>query len=206
MPSFARCIGGVERLLSLAAYCFASSVTPGPNNLMLMASGANFGVRRSLPHALGISLGFSFMVVVTGAGLGRAFIALPWLQAVLKVVGFAYLCWLAWRIATAAGIGGGEARGRPMTFLQAAAFQWVNIKAWMMILGSVSIYLDPARDLAGEIALLAVTFAAIGFPCMMAWLWAGVAIRRLLSRPGALRAFNIAMAVLLVGSAVPMLL
>jgi threonine/homoserine/homoserine lactone efflux protein len=196
----------MERLLAFASYCLAASITPGPNNLMLMASGANHGVRRSLPHVLGISLGFSFMVAVMALGLGRLFLSAPWLQGVLKVAGFAWLCWLAWKIATGNGMGDGEAGGRPMTFLEAAAFQWVNAKAWMMILGAVSIYLDPARDLLVEVALLAGVFAIVGFPCMMAWLWAGVAIRRLLSRPGALRAFNIAMAVLLVGGAVPMLL
>jgi threonine/homoserine/homoserine lactone efflux protein len=196
----------MERLFAFAAYCFASAITPGPNNLMLMASGANFGIRRTIPHALGVSAGFGFMVAVMGFGLGQAFIAHPPLQLLLKVVGVAYLCWLAWKIAHATGLGDGTGGSRPMGFLQAAAFQWVNVKAWMMTMGAVSIYLDPARDLLSETLLLAGVFTAIGFPCMLAWIFFGVGIRRFLSKPGALRAFNITMAVLLVASALPMLL
>ena len=118
-----------EQLLSLAAFAFVTSITPGPNNLMLMASGANFGVRRTVPHMLGVALGFVFLAVLVGAGLAEVFAAVPQLHTALKVVSVAYLLFLAWRIATAPPPGEAGRAARPMTFLAAAGFQWVNPKA-----------------------------------------------------------------------------
>src|SRR6185436_17980675 len=114
-------------LLALATFCFVSSITPGPNNMMLLASGANFGFRRTLPHLMGVSIGFGAMVFAVGLGLGGLFTAYPALYDVLRVVGGAYMLWLAYRIATASGLGdGGSVTARPMSFLEAAAFQWVR--------------------------------------------------------------------------------
>ena len=193
-----------EQLLALATFAFVTSITPGPNNLMLMASGANFGVRRTVPHMLGVALGFVFMTVLVGAGLAQAFAAAPRLHDVLKLVSVAYLLYLSWRIATAAPPGEASRTGTPMTFLAAAAFQWVNPKAWTMALTAVSVY-APSRT--GEsIAVVAVVFGLVNLPSVGAWAVLGQQIRRVLTNPARMRAFNVLMAVLLVASLYPVLL
>ncbi len=192
-----------ELFSALAAFAFVTSVTPGPNNLMLLASGANFGFRRTIPHMLGVGLGFTGMVALVGLGLAGIFEAAPWAQAALRVVGVAYMLWLAWRIATAAAPGRGTAGGRPITFLQAAAFQWVNPKAWAMALTANAVY-APSGGI-GAVALVAVVFGAINLPSVGSWTLLGQQIRRLIDRPARLRAFNAVMAVLLVASLWPVL-
>ena len=137
----------LEFLTALILFCFVSSVTPGPNNLMLMASGANFGFRRSVPHMLGISIGFTLMVALVGLGLMQVFDAIPASYTILKVFSAAYLLWLAWKIANAGRPQGSQTGARPMTFLQAAAFQWVNPKAWTMALSAITLY-APTREWA----------------------------------------------------------
>ena len=192
-----------EQLLSLAVFAFVTSITPGPNNLMLMASGANFGVRRTVPHMLGVALGFVFMSVLVGAGLAGVFAAVPQLHTALKAVSVAYLLFLAWKIATAAPPGEAGRVGRPMTFLAAAGFQWVNPKAWAMALTAVSVY-APSRGLAG-LAAVAVVFGLVNLPSVGAWAALGQGMRRVLTNPGRMRAFNVVMAVLLVASLYPVL-
>jgi threonine/homoserine/homoserine lactone efflux protein len=134
-----------ELIAALVLFALVSSITPGPNNTMLMASGANFGFRATIPHLLGVSGGFFLLVLAAGLGLGGLFAAYPPLHDILAVVGGAYLLWLAWKIATSKGLGLGEGSARPQTFLQAAAFQWVNPKAWAMALGGVTAY-APRED------------------------------------------------------------
>ena len=191
-----------ELLLGLMAFAFVSSITPGPNNLMIMASGANYGIARSIPHLLGISLGHSAMVLLVGLGLARAFDALPWARPALAAVSVAYLLWLAWRIATAPPPARAAAEGRPLTFLQAAAFQWVNPKAWTMALTAVTLYAA-----GGPWAVLPVAgaFLLTNLPSVSCWLILGVQIRRWLTSPARLRAFNWTMAALLVASLWPSL-
>lgn len=186
--------------LGLAAFAFVSSITPGPNNLMVMASGANFGIRRSIPHALGIAIGFAAMLVLVGLGLARVFVVVPWLKAALAVVSVVYLLWLAWRIAHAAAPERRAAKGRPMTFLQAAAFQWVNPKGWTFALSTVTLY---AAGGPWAVLPVAMVVSAVGLPCIAAWLVLGVQMRRWLNSPVRLRAFNWTMAGLLVASLVP---
>ena len=193
-----------EQLLALAAFAFVTSITPGPNNLMLMASSANFGVRRTVPHMLGVALGFVFMAVLVGAGLAQAFAAVPRLYAVLKVVSVAYLLFLAWKIATAPPPGHAARAGRPMTFLAAAAFQWVNPKAWAMALTAVSVY-APSQTAAG-IAAVAVVFGLVNLPSVGTWAVLGQGMRRVLTNPARMRGFNVLMAILLVASLYPVLL
>lgn len=188
-----------EMLLALMGFAFTSSATPGPNNLMLMASGANFGLRRTLPHMAGISLGHGFMVFCVGAGLAQVFDAVPWLKKVLTVVAAVYLLWLAWKIATAAPITPGEARGKPFTFLQAAAFQWVNPKAWAMALGAVTLYGD--GTVAGA-ARVAGVFICCNGPAITIWAVMGTQIARSLKEPRHMRIFNWTMAALLVATLV----
>ncbi len=194
-----------ETLAPYILYCIAMSGTPGPNNIMVMTSGVNFGYRRSLPHIMGVNVGFSLMLAIMALGLGAVFLAVPWLQTGLKVVGVAYMLWLAWKIATAAGVGEGEAGGRPLTFVEGAAFQWVNVKAWFMVMGAISVY-APAGYAPWQQALyLGGVMLLAGSPPTHIWTLFGVAIRRFLGNPRALRAFNVTMALLLVLSLVPML-
>jgi threonine/homoserine/homoserine lactone efflux protein len=186
-------------LPALLAFAFVSSITPGPNNLMLLASGANFGVRRSVPHMLGISVGHSFMVVVVGLFLMGVFHAVPALHTALTVASVLYLLWLAWKIAHSAPKDG-TARAAPFTFWQAAAFQWVNPKAWYMAIGAITLY---AGETAGGVLLVALIFAATNLPSISVWTVLGQQMRRFLGTPARLRAFNWTMAALLVLSLWP---
>ncbi|WP_299348534.1 LysE family translocator [uncultured Shimia sp.] len=194
----------IEILTALATFAFVSSITPGPNNLMLMASGANFGFRRTIPHMLGIGIGFTIMVVLVGVGLMSVFDRFPITHTILKVFSVAYLLWLAWRIANAGAPEGRKGEGRPMTFIQAALFQWVNPKAWTMALTAITLYAPDRSFLA--VLLVAATFGAINLPCVSSWTVLGQQMRRLLTRPKLLIAFNWVMAALLVASLYPVLL
>ncbi|MBP1804629.1 LysE family translocator [Rubellimicrobium aerolatum] len=194
----------LDLLPALIGFAFVSSITPGPNNLMLMASGANFGVRRSLPHLLGVGLGFTAMIVGVGLGLHGVFEALPWTHVALEVLSVAYLLWLAWKIGTAAPKASDAPEAtHPMTFWQAAAFQWVNPKAWMMCVSALTLY--AADRSLGTVLLVAAIFGAINLPCISAWTVLGQGMRRLLTSPARLRAFNVAMALLLVATLWPIL-
>lgn len=200
------CVMTYQTLYALIVFAFVSSITPGPNNLMLMASGANFGIRRTLPHALGVALGFVFMVVMVGLGLAQLFDLFPVLHTVLKIGATIYLVWLAWKIGTAVPkIADPAHEGKPFTFLQAAAFQWVNPKAWTMALAAVTVYLPEG---SGTILVLgvAVVFGLVNLPSVGCWAYLGVQMRRFLSTPSRLRAFNITMAVLLIASLYPILM
>ena len=193
-----------EIVLGLTVFALVSSLTPGPNNLMLMASGANFGFRRSIPHMLGVSLGFTLMVLLVGIGLVQIFEAFPISYTLLKVVSLTYLLYLAWKIATAApASSNADKTGTPMTFIQAALFQWVNPKAWTMALTAVSVY-SPSHSLTA-VAFVAGVFGAINFPCIGVWTTMGQQLQRILTNPMRLRAFNVCMALLLVGSLYPVL-
>ncbi|MES2143544.1 MAG: LysE family translocator [Pseudomonadota bacterium] len=192
-----------ELYLALLGFAFVTSVTPGPNNMMLLASGVNFGVGRTIPHMLGISIGHMLMVVLVGLGLSGVFQTVPQLMIVLKVTAVGYMLWLAWKIAHAAAPGTAAAAGKPFTFLQAAAFQWVNPKAWAMALGAIAAY-APEPSLA-TIGIVAATFAAVNLPSVSVWAWAGQVLRRGLDDPVRLRVFNWTMAVLLVLSLIPVL-
>ena len=190
-------------LTALLGFAFVTTVTPGPNNLMLMASGANFGFRRTLPHMLGIVGGLSVMALLVGAGLMALFDALPALNLVLKVASVCYLLWLTLKIATAAPMAARDADSRPMTFLQAAAFQWVNPKAWAMCLSAITLY-APDRTLL-SVAIVAGAFAVVCFPAISVWAWLGTVVRQWLSNATRLKVFNITMAALLVASLYPVL-
>jgi threonine/homoserine/homoserine lactone efflux protein len=193
----------LDVLAALTAFAFVTSITPGPNNLMLMASGANFGFRRTLPHMLGVGIGFTLMVALVGVGLVQVFDAVPASYAVLKAVSVVYMMYLAWKIANAAPPDAGAAAGTPLTFLQAALFQWVNPKAWAMALTATAVY-APSRSLAA-VAVVALTFGAVNLPSVGSWVALGQQLRRLLTSRARLRAFNVAMALLLVASLYPVL-
>lgn len=187
-----------EIFLALTSFALATSITPGPNNLMLLASGANFGFRRTVPHMLGISIGHGFMIVLVGLGLITLFETFPVLHLVMQALSVAYLLFLAWKIANAAPPAEGAAKGKPFTFLQAAAFQWVNPKAWFMALTAISVY-APSESFPA-IATVAITFSAVNFPSILVWVCLGQSMRRVLTSDRRLRMFNWTMAALLVAS------
>ena len=193
----------LDQFLGLLGFAFVTSVTPGPNNLMLMVSGANFGLRRSLPHMAGISLGHAFMALLVGLGLGAALAAVPQAKLVMKGAAVVYMLWLAWKMAHASAPGEGRAGGKPLSFLQAAAFQWVNPKAWAMAIGAMAAYAADGGWM--RVALVAGLFALINFPSVLLWAWAGQAMRVFLQVPSRLRVFNWTMAALLVASLWPVL-
>ncbi|EKF20850.1 LysE family translocator [Nitratireductor pacificus] len=191
--------------LALLVFSFVSSVTPGPNNFMLLASGVNFGFRRTIPHMLGIAGGFASLLLAVGFGLGTLLTAFPALHTVLKIAGGAYLLYLAWRIAMSRALGqGGEGDGEPMTFLAAAAFQWVNPKAWVMALTAMAVYTDPAAPFL-TVCLVTLAFVIVNFPSVSVWAGFGVALRGFLSDPVRLKWFNIAMGLALAATLWPML-
>jgi threonine/homoserine/homoserine lactone efflux protein len=192
-----------ESLLGLVAFALVTSITPGPNNLMLMASGANFGVRRTLPHACGVALGFVVMAIAMGAGLHRLFVLWPQAQWALKAAAVVYMLWLAWKIAHAAAPGEAQAKARPMTFWQAMAFQWVNPKAWSMAVTATTVYV--ADGSLQAVVLASVIFGLVNLPSVGLWAVAGQTMRRWLTNPTRLRAFNGTMAALLIASLWPIL-
>lgn len=197
-------MSGELLLVPLLVYALVTSITPGPNNVMLLASGINYGFVRSIPHMLGISVGFGVMVVAVGLGLAQVFTAFPVVYTVLRFVGAAYLLWLAWRIATTAGPQAEATVRRPMSFLAAAAFQWVNPKAWVMAIGAITNY-TPAGAGVALIVLLAVLYAAVNGPSVAVWAAFGASLSTWLARPGRLRMFNVTMAALLALSLYPLL-
>jgi threonine/homoserine/homoserine lactone efflux protein len=193
----------IELLTALAAFAFVTSITPGPNNLMLMASGANYGFRRTIPHMLGVGIGFAVMVVIVGLGLMQVFDAVPVTHMILKYAGMAYLLWLAWKIAHAEMPDTTAPKGKPMTFIQAALFQWVNPKAWQMALTAITLY-APDRSLL-SIILVGVVFGLVNLPSVSTWTVLGQQLRRILSSRRRLIVFNYSMALLLVATLVPVM-
>jgi threonine/homoserine/homoserine lactone efflux protein len=194
----------VDTLFALVLFAFATSITPGPNNMMLFASGVNFGFRRTVPHMLGIGAGFLSLLIGVGMGLGAVLHAYPPAFIALKVAGGLYLLWIAWKIGSSRSMGEGEAKARPMTFLGAAAFQWVNPKAWVMAVTAMAVYPNP-EQYALTVAIVALVFAAVNVPSVSTWAGFGSALREWLSVPVRLKWFNITMAVLLLLSLWPML-
>lgn len=194
-----------ELLAALALFAFVSSITPGPNNLMLMASGANFGFQRTIPHMLGVAWGFAFMLILIGLGLMQVFEVYPLSQQLLKVFCVVYLIYLALKISRAAGPDeNSQNNATPFTFFQAALFQWVNPKAWTMALTAVSVY-SPSRSTEAILAMAAV-FAVVNLPSVSCWAILGLQMKRWLTSHFRLRMFNMTMAALLLGSLFPVLM
>ncbi len=193
----------VDLLTALVGFAFVTVITPGPNNLMLMTSGANFGFRRSVPHMLGIGIGFPTMVFLVGIGVMQVFDLWPLSYTILKLVSVAYLLYLAWKIANAAPPKAAVAEGRPLTFLQSAAFQWVNPKAWSMALSAVTLYAT-GRDLVAVLWVAGI-YVLVASISTISWTVLGQQMRRFLKNPARLRAFNWIMAGLLVTTLIPVL-
>ena len=192
----------------VAMFVFAAvtAFTPGPNNIMVTASGVNFGFARTIPHLAGILSGFMVMLVGCGAGLGALFTAYAPLQYALKIVGAAYMLWLAWKVANARPADDEpDSSARPLTFLQAVAFQWVNPKAWVIAISAIAIYVRPSHWLV-DFAILLAVFGLFTILSTATWTGFGVALRGLLRNPRHARIFNWIMAVLLVASIAPMVI
>ena len=196
-----------ELLTALCLYAFVSSITPGPNNLMLMASGANFGYQRTIPHMLGVGIGFMIMIVLIGMGLKQLFDAYPLSHQILKVVSITYLLYLAYKIAvsTVPKIKENPEDGdaNPLTFFQAALFQWVNPKAWTMALTAISVY-SPSANIE-SILLVALIFGGINLPSVSVWTALGQELSRFLTNELRLKVFNVSMAFLLILSMYPVM-
>jgi len=193
----------LQLFLALVSFCAATSWTPGPNNLLLLTSGVNFGFVRTLPHMAGISIGFPIMIVLVGLGLGQMFTAYPPLYLALKIAGVLYMLWLAWKVANAGPMTKeAAAAGRPMRFHEAVLFQWVNPKAWAMALTGAATYTLPAHYLFTLLAI-AGTFLVVNIPGCCAWTGFGVSLRNLLQDESRVRVFNWTMAVLLLASLAP---
>jgi len=190
--------------LALLLFAFTTSITPGPNNMMLFASGVNFGFRRTIPHMLGIGVGFFVLLIAVGLGLGALLHTVPLLYTTLKFAGGAYLIWIAWKIGTSRSLSERESGAQPMSFLSAAAFQWINPKAWVMAVSAMATYTNEQLYLF-SVLLVGLAFAVVNLPSVSTWAGFGSALRDWLSVPVRLKWFNITMAVLLVLSLWPML-
>lgn len=193
-----------DTLLALFLFAFTTSITPGPNNMMLFASGVNFGFVRTIPHMLGIGVGFLILLIAVGLGLGALLHSVPLLYTILKFAGGAYLIWIAWKIGSSRSLSEGSAGAEPMSFVQAAAFQWVNPKAWVMAVSAMATYTSEQSYFV-SVMIVGLIFAIVNVPSVSTWAGFGSALRQWLSDPVRLKWFNITMAVLLVVSLWPML-
>lgn len=197
----------LETFTAVSIFALVMAFTPGPNNVMLASSGARFGVTRTLPHLMGVTVGFPVMLFLVGLGLASILLASPLLQLAMKTVSCAYLLWLAFQIAmSSSGISDG-AGAKPLTFLQAAAFQWINPKAWLMAVGAISAYTAGyGGRLYLQVAIITAVTLAVTLASTLTWTAFGAGIRRFLRSSLALRLFNLAMALLLFVSTVPILM
>ena len=190
---------------ALLLFSFVSSITPGPNNVMLFASGVNFGMRRTIPHAVGISVGFACLLLAVGLGLGAVLQLYPPLFTVIKVAGGLYMLWLAWRISQSGPVEIRDSHAQPLTLLQASLFQWVNPEAWVMAMVAMSTYTNEGNYLF-NVAIVTFVFCVVNFPSVTIWAGFGTIMRKFLQDPVKLKFFNYLMAALLVISLWPMLM
>ncbi len=197
-------------LFSAAGFALAMSATPGPNNAMLAASGANFGVARTMPHMLGVSIGFPVMFAAVALGAGGLLRVHPSVYAALHWIGATYLLWLAWRVATARPAEEDAPRGRrrrPLRFAEAALFQWANPKAWLIAVSGVAAYATEGEHVSvAQVLVLAALFLVVCLPTVALWTSIGAGTARLLRTPRQMRLFNFGMGLLLLASLVPLLI
>jgi threonine/homoserine/homoserine lactone efflux protein len=194
-------IAGLD-IAALVTLAFVASITPGPNNLLLLASGMNHGIRRTLPHLVGVSLGFALLMFVVALGLGTIFDRYAVIELILRLLGGAYLASLAWRIFTTEMVAHGDGTVRPMTFLQAVLFQWVNPKAWVMATTATSTVLVTSGSVAAAAATLTVGFWIVNLPCITSWMFSGAFAARWMDDPTRVRRINRSLGVLLAGTVV----
>jgi len=195
----------MEFYLAIILFAVSTSVTPGPNNIMIMTSGLNYGVKGSIPHLLGICFGFPAMVIMVGLGFSVVFDVYPLFHEVIKVLGVVYLLYLAWLIASSSPTSLELEKAKPLNFTQAALFQWVNPKAWVIATGAVSAYTSVSSDLLSQVIFIALAFFIVAFPCVGIWLFFGVGLKKHLNSPKHQKIFNVSMALLLISSVYPVL-
>jgi threonine/homoserine/homoserine lactone efflux protein len=191
-----------EQLPALLLFAFVGAFTPGPNNLMVLASGTTFGFARTIPHILGVTVGFAVVLLAFGLGLGQIFQSYPAVHQTLRIAGALYLLYLAWRIARAGSPETDSAAKQPIGFVEAALFQWVNVKALTLAVGVVSAFTSVGGNLWAELGLIVAAFSVATIATLAVWCGFGMAIRRLLASPRALRAINLGLALLLALSVV----
>ena len=196
----------MELYLAVFIFGLSAGITPGPNNIMLMTSGMNFGIKKSIPHVLGVTFGFPIMVILIGLGFSIVFEQYPILHEVIKVLGVVYLLYLSWLIASASPDTLEGEKSKPFTFLQAALFQWVNPKAWVVATSSISAYTVLNDNIYWQILMIAGVFFFAALFTASTWLVFGKGIKQILQSAKQQRAFNIAMALLLVASVLPVIL
>jgi len=191
-------------LLSIISFVFATAMSPGPNNFMLLSSGLTFGYKKSLAHILGVMLGFPIMIIAVGLGIGTVFELYPLLYDILKVVGIIYLLWMAWKIATSSSsMSKDDEVKKPFTFVQAVLFQWVNPKAWVMVITAMGSFIISKEDAFLQVLVIAFTYLLIGFLSTNFWALGGLYLQRFISNERRVRVFNIVMALLIVFSVLP---
>ncbi|WP_372625182.1 LysE family translocator [Arsukibacterium sp.] len=195
----------MELFLAVLFFAFSTTITPGPNNVMIMSSGVNYGIKQSVPHWLGICFGFPLMVLLVGLGFGVIFDRYPHLHQLIKIAGTLYLIWLAWRIASARPETIATGQSKPFTFLQAALFQWVNGKAWVMASGAVAAFTSVTGVYWWQVAMITLAFLMMAFPCVGVWLVFGAGLRKVLTKPLFQRIFNMFMGSILLLSVLPVI-
>lgn len=193
----------MEYFLSLTVFTFVAGITPGPNNMMLMTSGLNHGIRKSLPHYFGICLGFPVMVAIMGFGMSAVLSRYPNIFLIIKILGISYLLYLSWKIANAGNTKASLQVRKPFSFIQAAAFQWLNPKAWAIALGALATFTLPGKFEFSVIVILAF-YLVTGLVTMAIWLKLGQSLKQFLNTEKRVQRFNIAMAMLLAVSILPM--
>jgi threonine/homoserine/homoserine lactone efflux protein len=196
----------MDYLIAVVMFAVSSSVTPGPNNITVMASGVNFGIRKSLPVFLGICVGFAIMLLLVGIGFGKVFEQIPFLHIFIKIIGTVYLLYLAFLIATADEITMSDTQKKPLTFIKGALFQWLNAKAWVVATGAIAAFTTVGVDFYTQNIIIATTFLVVSFPCVGLWLFFGSTLKNRLKSKQHRRVFNYSMGGLLVISVIPVLI
>jgi len=193
----------MEFIIALFVFSASATVTPGPNNIMILASGLNFGILKSLPHYLGVCIGFPIMVILIGLGFGFIFERFPVVHTYIRIIGIAYLIFLSWKIASSAPNSLNAKQARPFSFLQAVLFQWVNPKAWIMATSAVAAFTSGNANILLQVSIIALAFMVVAFPCTGLWLFFGVWLKKFFNTPSHQQNFNIGMAILLILSITP---
>ena len=191
-------------LLSIFSFAIATAFSPGPNNLMLLSSGLTFGYKKTIPHILGVMVGFPIMVIAVGLGVERVFEMFPKLYDILKVLGLGYLLWMAWQIANSSGSMSSDdgKRQKPFTFIQAGLFQWLNPKAWIMAITATTSFTTSSTHLFLQIMIIAFVYLLVGIGSTNAWALGGLFLQRIISNERRVKIFNVCMAILIVLSVV----
>jgi threonine/homoserine/homoserine lactone efflux protein len=195
----------VELILAIISFAISSTISPGPNSVLIVSSGVNFGIRKSVPLLLGICIGFSVMLVVVSMGFGQLFTLFPPLHLIIKILGITYLLYLAWLIIKSAGMSTGSNQEKPMGFLKGAAFQWINGKAWVVATSAVGAFTSLGSDYFVQSLTISLTFLLVSVPSMGIWLFFGTMLKEFLSKQVYRQRFNYCMALLLVLSIVPIM-